>query len=363
MEKILIIAAGNSFGGAEIVTADFFIEYNENNYCILCSPENKIKFIESGVLNVDVKCSSHLKAFSKKKNLLVWLYHYICANIFIFKFISNYQTVYANGIQSCKLLVLPKIFNKKTLLHIHDMLFMTFYNKLKFFILSICIDSFISPSKACMDWNAKIIGINKKKCHYLYNHFDYLGGKKNNDKIRVIFVGSFLKRKNYDLFLDIIVKIKLDLEILIIGRVDDFCYYNQILDKIHSIKDKKITVFKNINRCAVIDLMKTSHFIFLTSDKDPLPTVLIESLSCSVIPFARDVGGVKEIITHGYDGFIWDYNMSATDIALCAESIIKKILNDKKYAKELRCHGQEKIMNKFSFTAKQKQFNKILNLN
>lgn len=56
-------------------------------------------------------------------------------------------------------------------------------------------------------------------------------------------------------------------------------------------------------------------FLLLTSDRDPLPTVILEAMARKKIVIARDVDGVKEMIEDGKNGYMFPYDANACDIA------------------------------------------------
>ena len=52
----------------------------------------------------------------------------------------------------------------------------------------------------------------------------------------------------------------------------------------------------------------------MLSDRDPLPTVILEAMSMKNIVIARNVDGVNEIILDQINGFVVDYNFKNRNV-------------------------------------------------
>ena len=99
--------------------------------------------------------------------------------------------------------------------------------------------------------------------------------------------------------------------------------------------------------------------MFLSSDKDTLPTVILEAMSFGKVVVARNVDGVPEMISDGIDGIIFKYTATPNEIA---EKILFYIadndfLNDISYAAYL------KIREKFSNNIKKEKINWLIEKN
>ncbi|NJB81768.1 GT4 family glycosyltransferase PelF [Wenyingzhuangia aestuarii] len=81
----------------------------------------------------------------------------------------------------------------------------------------------------------------------------------------------------------------------------------------------------------------------LTSISEGFPYTIIESMSCGVPVVSTDVGGVKEAIEHGVDGFV----CKPKDYKGIAEKVIL-LLKDDELRKEMARKSREKVVNNFT---------------
>ena len=107
------------------------------------------------------------------------------------------------------------------------------------------------------------------------------------------------------------------------------------------------------------DIYPNIDILFLSSDKDTLPTVILEAMSFGKVVVARNVDGVPEMISDGIDGIIFKYTATPNEIA---EKILFYIadndfLNDISYAAYL------KIREKFSNNIKKEKINWLIENN
>ena len=54
----------------------------------------------------------------------------------------------------------------------------------------------------------------------------------------------------------------------------------------------------------ISDLLSISDIILLMSQKESFGLVLLEAMSCEVVPVATNVGGIPEVVSHGETGFV-----------------------------------------------------------
>ena len=94
--------------------------------------------------------------------------------------------------------------------------------------------------------------------------------------------------------------------------------------------------------------------LLLTSDRDPLPTVLLEAMGSGALVIARDVDGVKEIIDDKKDGFIFGYDSNIKDISKMIDNVLVSSNEN------IRANAVEKIKYKFSNKNKQRIVNNII---
>ena len=96
--------------------------------------------------------------------------------------------------------------------------------------------------------------------------------------------------------------------------------------------------------------------LILTSDSDPLPTVLLEAMKSGVLVCARDVGGVREIIDHKINGIIFDYNFNSREVA----EAIMKLIDDKDSLNMHLIEAQKKVRQIFTVDKKKEVVNTLI---
>jgi len=111
------------------------------------------------------------------------------------------------------------------------------------------------------------------------------------------FSGIYSKRKGGDLFLDILKKIQIEFEIMIIGNYYDNKINNQVKQKIHWIgrieDDTKLS-----------ELINCADLLVLPSRMDNLPQTGLEAQACGLPIVAFDSNGIKDLINHKIDGYL-----------------------------------------------------------
>ena len=101
-------------------------------------------------------------------------------------------------------------------------------------------------------------------------------------------------------------------------------------------------------------LYQKLDLFLLTSYTEGLPMTILEACAMSVPVVATNVGGVSEIITHDYNGFLAD----AGDIDTLA-SLVLKIKHNKELANSFKKNGRITVEEKFSFSARIKKIEEV----
>lgn len=127
--------------------------------------------------------------------------------------------------------------------------------------------------------------------------------KSTKDTKVFIHVARFNEQKNQRLLIDAfnqLAKSKLNFILLVIGNgydcMDGRKLQSEACDKIRFLGEKN-----NVN-----DYLLCSDAFCLTSRFEGLPISLIEALSCGVTPICTPVGGIPDVITDGYNGYLAD---------------------------------------------------------
>ena len=281
------------------------------------------------------------------------------------------EILYGNNTLDILLISLYKKYinsNIKVISHIHDILEKKMYiNYIK--RNSKYIDKFIVPSivtKKSLD----LCNINNEKIEVVYNgielyeikreQYNFIREKYNisEDKKVICIIGQICERKRQDLFIDIVnclnKKYNNKYIGIIIGKITDKSFYEKIKLKIQY----PILFINDMKREEIFEYIYPNiDALILLSDRDPLPTVILEAMSRGTIVIARDVDGVSEIIENNKNGYIFKYNDSVPQIANFIEDIMVKPKNIKEIVKN---NAKERIKNFFKLENKIKQINNLL---
>jgi glycosyltransferase involved in cell wall biosynthesis len=163
---------------------------------------------------------------------------------------------------------------------------------------------------------------------------------KKDDKL-IISVARFTKQKALDKLILAMRELK-DYNLIIVGE-------GELEQELKSIagKNVKFVGFKNPIEC--LEYYRKARFTILPSEFEGLPYVILESMSCEVIPITTKVGELPELIKNGKNGFFLENN-SPEEIVISLRKIEK--LNLDNLSKEAR----KTIVEKYGLKNVCKQF-------
>jgi len=116
-----------------------------------------------------------------------------------------------------------------------------------------------------------------------------------------IFVGSFIERKGIDLLIEAIKKINdTSLRYCFVGSGP----YEKDLMQLK--KTYQVEVFKNLPQIGVAEKLSESKFFIFPTRYEPFGLVATEAIYCGVPIVVSDVGGMKEQLIKGKNGFLID---------------------------------------------------------
>lgn len=364
MKKILFISYTNFFGGAEYVLWDYIRRIDINNiYIYTTNRKEVLEKYKQVFKEKNIFCSERMDIVSIRKktikSILNIFYNLYKINQIVKKY--DIEVLYGNNTLDILLITLYKKYinkNIKTISHIHDILDQRLYiNYIK--KNDEYIDKYIVPSRITKK-SLEICNIKENKIEVIYNGIDTKSNflKKNNDKCSQIYcIGQICKRKRQDMFIDIINNLNRKCNKykgFLIGKITEDKYYKDIKNKFNS----DIIYLGELEREKLVkDIYPNIDILLLTSDRDPLPTVILEAMSMGIIVIARDVDGVKEIISDGRDGFIFAYDSNIEYIVHLVEYIECLSIEEKQ---KIGKRAQLKIKEKFSMMNKVIKVNKII---
>lgn len=195
----------------------------------------------------------------------------------------------------------------------------------------------ISPKKIAVVHNGVEIyepekAINEK---YLLNDRNILFRKKT-----IGFVGRLSHEKGLNVLNKIVKKVLssyMDITFLIIG--DGPLY--PLAEKIAAEWKNGVILTGEIQD--VTPYYRIMDALILPSKREGLPMVVLEAMSYGVPVIASDVGGISEVISHGFNGFLCPYG----DID-CMIHQIQNLINNQELKRKVQKEAFKTIKNKFS---------------
>lgn len=176
----------------------------------------------------------------------------------------------------------------------------------------------ISVSEFIREKIVKSYGTNKEKVTVIYNSINaqekFLKSnvKKSNE---ITFCGRFETIKGIIPFIYEFSNMlecinennkKNDIRLNLIG---DGSLKNQIVKLLEKLKIKKhVSIYNNIKNEKVLEIFSRSCCVVIPSLEEPFATVGLEAMSVKTAVIASNVGGMPEMIEHGYNGYIYDIN-------------------------------------------------------
>lgn len=188
--------------------------------------------------------------------------------------------------------------------------------------------------------------LSAKKCDVLFNGVDtkFFDGKRTKHKgVRVVFVGRLVKDKGVQ---DLLKAVKgLKVETVIVGKGPFESELKKLGGKFVGQKDSK----------GVRNVLSECDILVNPSYGEGLPTSVLEAGAMGLAVVATDVGGTKEIIVNGKNGFLF----KPGDVKSLRNSI-KKLIDDselrEKFGKEL----VKTVSKKFEWDSIVEKFERIV---
>jgi glycosyltransferase involved in cell wall biosynthesis len=158
--------------------------------------------------------------------------------------------------------------------------------------------SFIKPS-VCIPRAVDI--------YHFANYIPEAGARQNigipDGAFVLLFLGNFTKQKRPDRFIDIINSLKESIPNVHGLMVGDGPLRSSVNDQISTLSlEDNITCVGY--KKDVRPWIAMSDVLFLTSDTEGMPGVVLEAAAMKKITITTDVGGVREFIKHGENGYV-----------------------------------------------------------
>ena len=193
--------------------------------------------------------------------------------------------------------------------HHHDIMPKKFFNSLWIRALGIRAEKVLVPSMATKE-SLLSAGLSSEKVNVLHNGFSLSDWKPRPrrsqfSKIIIGMIGEISPRKGSDRISSILDHLKRkgfeNYELWIIGEG---------LSNLHFAENLKRALASNPRvkflgrRSDVRELLQELDVLFVPSQQDPLPTVIIEAGLSGLPVIASPVGGSPEMVKHGVNGFL-----------------------------------------------------------
>ncbi|MEX2684172.1 MAG: glycosyltransferase family 4 protein [Candidatus Sigynarchaeota archaeon] len=209
-------------------------------------------------------------------------------------------------------------------------------------------------SRACCEY-ARQNGA--KRCSLLYNSVDtQLFNKSTNKEIRellnhenkflIIFVGRLIRAKGIQDLISAIHDLS-NIRLLIVGDGP----FKIELKKIAEKQAIDCIFLGNKNQMEIKDLLSASDLFVNPSYSEGLPTSVLEACSVGIPVVGTDVGGTREIIVDGYNGFL----VKPRDISTLRQRIVM-LMQDRDLREKIIHRQRALVLKKFDWDINAKKF-------
>lgn len=203
-----------------------------------------------------------------------------------------------------------------------------------------------------LEQDAKRDGI--KNTYLIHNAIDTNLWKRREDVSKsakspfvVGFIGRISREKGPFDFVNVAKKVieqDTDYEFWVAGEGPEEEALKDLVKKFNL--EDKFHFIGQLTKPILFDLYQKLDLLLLTSYTEGLPMVVLEACAMSVPVVTTNVGGVKEIIIHNYNGLLAD----AGDIDCLTRNVIA-LKKDKELIEKIKKNGRITVENEFSFKA------------
>lgn len=170
------------------------------------------------------------------------------------------------------------------------------------------VDKYVAISNDMKDRMISRYNIPTSKIIMIHNGFNTkINSNVNSNKnegIIVTFAGEFTKRKGADLFIDLTNKLKNDKRFHFHWTAGSEKFKAERL-----INNKQVTIYGKLPKSDFFNLLESTDVLVMPSREEGCPMALLEALGKGVVPIVSNgEGAMKEIIEHGWNGFVCDIN-------------------------------------------------------
>jgi glycosyltransferase involved in cell wall biosynthesis len=174
---------------------------------------------------------------------------------------------------------------------------------------------------------------------------------KQNGHLRALAVGRLVPKKGLDTFIEacgILQNRKVDFKAQIVGENGEHTEKLKYLIKKYSL-EKKVLLAGSMTQNSLFHEYHNSDVFCLpcrvleNGDRDGIPNVMVEAMSCGLPVVSTDISGIPEIISNGENGVL----VEPEDASALADSM-QKICTDRAFAERLSKAGLKTAQENFN---------------
>lgn len=369
MNRILVFCSGSKVSGVEIITLNLLLELTKIHYEVLCiingwnDGEFKHRLIEAGIPFKEIKLGFiYLKKPTWTASTLA---HYPYAALSIKRIIGSFAPDSILHMSYKSLLMTLPILPNNNILHAHDNIPPTWITKRLFSLIARKTSTFIAVSETVKQ-NLKDNGIPSAKITTIYNGISLNSpplkrhSKRKNEAISIGIVGQVTRRKGHHLVFEALTKIvslNKSLTLMIYGS-GDRNYIDDLKDFVKNHQLTNIVQWKGFYKNQRTIYQEIDLIIVATIDSEPFGLIAIEAGVNDVLVISSDAGGLTEIITDGYNGYLFKAN-SSDDLT----AVLRKALSEPGRWQLLKSNHHDRIIRKFTLTEQVKKIDTVLKAN
>ncbi len=203
--------------------------------------------------------------------------------------------------------------------------------------------------------------INKEKFFLISNFIDLNEFPQTIQKKekKILFAGRLVEHKGINFLIELIESGELDdWKFCFTGSVNKSSEEKKYFDKLNLLAEsnKNILFKPNLSRKDLIKEFSSAGIFVLPSSQESFGMVLIEAMACFTPCVAFSVGGTKEIIDSGKNGFLAELKDKKE-----FELKLKELMNNKEKRIFFGLNARKKVEENFSFETSIKKFESFFN--
>ncbi len=139
--------------------------------------------------------------------------------------------------------------------------------------------------------------------------------KQLKDKIYLTFIGRMMSIKGIHLIINALSKIRDSKFVFYICYVKGEDNYFAKINNLIQQNNIAVEYFENLNTLQINQLLEASNFLCLaTTIYETAPLVVLEAFAKKIPVIGTNKGGIRDMITHNYNGYLFDNEQELTDI-------------------------------------------------